>query len=873
MGILKTPEEYSRYYGDFRGVDFSSDHTQVNENRFPYLVNMYKDYGSGQGKAIETVPGFRRRVNLPEETQVFGIHEFTYLDENEQTQKKILIHAGSKLYLWRNYPLSVNVLKNEMLTVTEEIDAINCVRTFNVPLPYNVDKVISLTTASGEDITINAVHDKSRSLLVVSSSQINKDELVHLEFYEGQMHISDALFVQMNAAKSTSFAFNNRLYIIDGKNYLVYDGGEVSSVLNNAYIPTTYINIIPSGENADIGVKIEQANILQPKFRHTFIPDGVTDEFYMNESDLDGISEVKLYGNIMTEGTDYTTDLSVGKIIFTTAPPKPDINIYPEFYAGLEITAKKTFRRLEKVSGRVENISNAITKCTIATTFDNRVFLSGNPAYPNLIFFCRRNSTGYVDPTYFGIYDYMQDGVTAVPITGMLTVADTLMVLKRDTRQEGSTFYHTAAETGDDLQPVIYPSNQGLSGIGCLGACINFLDDPIFVSRLGVEAIGQLSVRYERATEHRSSLIDAKLVNMDLRYASLEEWNGYLVLLCEGKIFLADSRQRYQHEIGVPQYEWYYLEDIGVYKGQYPEYRYSERMYSELENKSVEFCRGCKKAGYACECGNDDNFINIPLKAADAVYDSELAETYNLLGKVANPPDEEGKESSQIFNETITTDIEGIPYKIRLSYAVHEMLGEKNAFGKREESSYEALLCDIKGNKTGGVFKAARIVKNLDENLFFGSENGVICSFNFDMRNDDGSISSQHYSFDERTVFSGCATKMDCCGIPHLNKSTTKKSTVIKTKAFSSSAAKIKVRTNKKPYQQLARINSTLFSFANVDFSDLSFETTEQSLFAVKEKEKKWVEKQYFLYSDEYLKPFALFYISFRYYISGRYKE
>ena len=74
-------------------------------------------------------------------------------------------------------------------------------------------------------------------------------------------------------------------------------------------------------------------------------------------------------------------------------------------------------------------------------------------------------------------------------------------------------------------------------------------------------------------------------------------------------------------------------------------------------------------------------------------------------------------------------------------------------------------------------------------------------------------------------------------------------------------------------HDTLKPIGYTLFSFENIDFTDFSFITTDQSLFSVREKEKQWVEKQYYIYSDEYLKPFALYYISFRYNISGRYKE
>lgn len=105
-----------------------------------------------------------------------------------------------------------------------------------------------------------------------------------------------------------------------------------------------------------------------------------------------------------------------------------------------------------------------------------------------------------------------------------------------------------------------------------------------------------------------------------------------------------------------------------------------------------------------------------------------------------------------------------------------------------------------------------------------------------------------------------------------LEKKKTLLNTVIKTKSFKNSSAKVKVRTNKKPYNQIARINNAIFSFEDLDFSDLTFNTTEQSLFAIKEKEKQWVEKQYYLFSDEYLKPFALFSISYRYRVAGRYK-
>ena len=84
--------------------------------------------------------------------------------------------------------------------------------------------------------------------------------------------------------------------------------------MDNAYIPLTYINIITSGENADIGKQHEQRNILQSKFRHTFIADGTTTEFFLNENALDEIVSVKVYGQAKVQGTDFTVSLANGSI-------------------------------------------------------------------------------------------------------------------------------------------------------------------------------------------------------------------------------------------------------------------------------------------------------------------------------------------------------------------------------------------------------------------------------------------------------------------------------------------------------------------------------------------------------------------------------
>ena len=841
MAILKNRKIYSRYYGEFRGVDFSSDHTQVDKSRLAYLVNMYRDYKSGQGKALETVPGFRRRVNVPGGAAVYGIHK---------SGENVYIHAGKRLYRWNNYPLSIGIELSMSVMLDEEESELLGVKTFEIELPEEVYSVVNVKKADGEDITENT--DFSDGVLTVSRSDLVPGNIIYVTYTEGALSASDALFGDMAERESISFVMYGRLYIIDGKNYLSVSGNTAQNAADTAYVPTTYINIIPAGENADAGAEYEQRNMLTPKFKHTFIADGETLTFQMNESDLESIDEVKVYGETV-DPLNYTKDLTHGKIRFTTAPQSPTDAGYPDMYAGIEITASKAVSRVSGITSGTADVGEIITGCTLAAIYDNRVFLTGNPAYPEHVFFSGRNAaTGLTDPTYFGILNYIQDGVGTSVITGIMPAADALMVLKSGSERDGAIYYHVPSDTGNDILPRTYPSTKGASGIGCIGACLNFRDDPVFLSRLGVEAVGKVSaVRYERAIEHRSTLIDAKLLTSDLEGAKMCEYGGYLVLMTkDGRIFLADSRQAYENERGALEYEWYYLENIGIYSGQYTEWKYADNIYPEFDGATVSYISGGEE-------------LTAELRIAKSVYSEDSGEYEDRTGTTANAPDDAGNETQTVYEDIVEVTIDGETVLAKVYFTAEP----------DESGDIHAYLCESEENKTGGIFHPAIGVYSLDDNLFFGTASGQICSFNFDMRDADGSIPVDAYTFDGRTIISGCATKMDCCDVPHLNKSTIKKSTVIKTKTFPSSAAKVKVRTNKKPYRQIARIMNSTFSFDSIDFGEFTFIVDDKNLFSVKEKEKHWVEKQYYIYSDEYKKPFALYYISFRYNVSGRYKE
>lgn len=600
----------------------------------------------------------------------------------------------------------------------------------------------------------------------------------------------------------------------------------LNKISSNSYEPTVYRNISVANPPVDISShEYEQKNLLCSKYKHTYIAADGKQDYPLYDNDYD-IVEIKVYGEPPSA---YTIEDGVLKI--DPAPPSPESIGYPETYAGVELTFTKKDTSISRDEAMIK-------KCTIATTFDKRVFLTGNPDYPNRIWYCGyNNTTGYEDATYFGELDYVDDGVENAPITGLIPVADTLAAIKNHARQDSSVYFHTRFETTEGIIPVSYPSEPGLNGIGCLGACVNFLDDPVFISRLGVEAIGQLSVRLERAIEHRSSLIDAKLVNLDLTKAKLTEWNGYLVVLAsDGKVFMADSRQRYTHDSGVMQYEWYYLEGIGTYEDQVPEYTYSPIKYDDAPNTVTI----------------DD--VEYEVTSATNIYNALTMKSENLV-------------NTALPLTSVRKDIGDFHYVVERTW-------DGKTYDEYNEPLivYKAILCEHRGGYTGGTFYPATTIVTIYDNIFFGCDNGVVCSFNFDKRESDGTFNAKYYSFDNRTIYCGIATKMDNCGVPHLTKSTIKKSTVIKTKAMRASVAKVKIRTNNKGYESLARVTSRVFGFDDMDFSDFSFISTDQTIFAIKEKEKHWVEKQHWIYSDEFCRPFSINYVAFRYKISGRIK-
>lgn len=349
--------------------------------------------------------------------------------------------------------------------------------------------------------------------------------------------------------RSSAFVYNNIFYFKDGTVYLYYDGTNIGAVSDYnsptadgdmfittkyeyIYVPTTSISRTPLGG----GKTYEDVNLLTGWRKNTFCADGTSRIYYLDAQDIDEVKPI-----ITVDGkkvTDFATNNEEGKILFTTPPPKPltegEDNVCIEF--------RKT----------TEGHADKINKCTLLQVFDNRVFFSGNPEYPNGIWHCSLN-----EPSYCSDLDYYNEGLDSTEIRGMVAGNNGLWVFKKPSQSNTSIFYHTP--TTDSTYGKIYPSTHSSISTGCIGRAINFNDDIIFFSDRGMEGING-DITTEQVIAHRSTMVDSKLT-AEANYENmiLVEWEGYLVVIIDNKVYLADSRAMFTNENHY-EYEWFYWE-------------------------------------------------------------------------------------------------------------------------------------------------------------------------------------------------------------------------------------------------------------------------------------------------------------------------
>ena len=486
------PATYVTQYKKFKGVDMSTDPSQIDNARSSFAPNLISDTGGNPEKR----PGWRTLAQV--EAPVNGI--FSGVIDGVT---HFLIHGGTKLYTWQpgSDPVIVKPLKK---TVTP---------------PQTEDP------PPEEEFLINN-------------------------------------------ARSCSFAMNNRIWILTGKEYLVYGmfdnpnyeepaEGEtadipkqvvqIKNVLDIAYVPTTIIGRAPTGG----GTVFENVNLISNKRKNKFLTTSAK-EYQLDSTNIESVDEVKLNGAVKAQTTDYTVDLAAGKVTFTAAMPSPPV-------AGqdnLEITFTKT----------VEGYQDKVLGCNISTLFgmgtNDRVFITGNAKEWATDRYCEREK-----PEYFPDLNYSKVGAQGTRIMGYLKLGEYLAVIKEDNQQD-STIFLRWGRINETTGLQEFPLKQGVNGIGAVspGSLRNLKDEPLFLARTGIYGISTNAITFERTIQNRSYFIDAKLTKEEnLKDAVAVEWNGYYILAINSRCYILDGKQNKSYKpqsYGDYVYECYHWENV-----------------------------------------------------------------------------------------------------------------------------------------------------------------------------------------------------------------------------------------------------------------------------------------------------------------------
>ena len=346
--------------------------------------------------------------------------------------------------------------------------------------------------------------------------------------------VTTELWSGLSEITSQAFVYENIWYFKDGKYYLQYDGTTIKEV--EGYVPTTSIARKPMGG----GTTYQEVNLLSDRRINSFLSDGGSFDYFLDVLNIDDdfVPIVKVNDEVVPV-EDYTVDYEYGKITFINYAPDAPLT---DGQDNITVEFKKT------VPGYRESILN----CTLLQVFDNRVFFSGNPQFPNMVWHCNLN-----DPSYCSDLDYYKEGMDTAMVKGLVAGNNALWVFREPSQANTTVFYHTP--TIDDQYGKIYPSTHSSVTTGCIGKAINFNDDIVFFSDRGMEGISG-DVMTEQVVAHRSTMVDRKLTS-DPGYKDmlLAEWEGYLLVFIGNKAFLADSRATFTNENHI-EYEWFYWE-------------------------------------------------------------------------------------------------------------------------------------------------------------------------------------------------------------------------------------------------------------------------------------------------------------------------
>lgn len=964
---------YHRYFSAFRGMDLSNDETTPDTFRFARLSNMWKDWQSDDGRAVETFPGYRQFAAF--DGKIYDIFTHT-VGKTEY----LTVHCGTKLYRFpsslRNHPADIRALTpltsslpevsgcafqsgdslylliggvyatvnalGVYTTVTENGDGTYIPLTYYNGKPYEQQNMLTnkvrerysgdaleeTEVLAYDDFAVTVLDAESKTCLIGGGTKDRTATAIRIPAeiqWNGETYtvtgISNGGF--MNFRRLLTLDLPDTLCEIG--NYAFYGCAgltelsvppSVQTIGKQAFAQCVslqtvnlYKGLTTIGEEAFFcGTGPKDVNFSGTAVEFTQIDWGEELPFPSETTFHFGVS-VPLGKSCCLRIPVFSPATSVFWVSVGESSVTPDISA-PLYDATASYNVRKTDGKISEillnvsdksvlqgrsvtvtliatapsfslpdryspfVPGNAQSAFSAVCGCRAACEFDGRVFLTGNPAYPNTVFYSAPDDTGYNNPLYFGNLNYFNDGLSTLPNKALLSTGDMLMVIKGDTAGEGSVYYHTAQSTEYAYIPRVYPAESGVAGIGAAGCAVNFRDDPVFLTRGGLMAVGKEPLNRERTLVMRSSNVNLALCRENLSEATAAVFEGYLFLLTDGRVYLADSRETFRHPSGGVEYEWYRLEGIGSFTGDRPLYRYADILPEGAPEAQVLLSShaGAEAVGEVstCQVGGKTVYY-VEEDGVRYAVDSEGERTGGTFcpanrlcaGKDAlyfGTPDgslccfNTDKRGKSLFR-TVTGD--GLFYRAGEEYLP---LGTSDGtFHTEDELTTLPLYREgVEGKTEAGLFPLYIDggVYRLAEPLGDAAHPGRIPGF--------------YYSFAGHAYLCGCATKMDNAGIPHLSKNTLPRSGVLRAKISAPTVFTVSVRTDRAGLRAVEECRIDLGDFEETDFSAFGFEPVSSLSLSLREKERRWISKQYEICANVFRNPFGVYELSYSFRIAGK---
>jgi hypothetical protein len=298
----------------------------------------------------------------------------------------------------------------------------------------------------------------------------------------------------LSSSQTHFFAFGNKVYMMDGKNYYSYDGTTFQAVVG--YVPLVRISTPPTGG----GTEYEGINLLNGKKRQQFSGNGASSIFTLAENNLDSVDSVKVKGELKTTDQ-YTVNLKEGTVnLFGSNTPVTGVN-------NVEIAwTKGTGSRTEITKYRFSILYGGAN--------DTRVFVYGDGSnryrYSAL-------ADGVPSAEYFPALNYRDISSNSVQITGMIRHYDRLLIFTNN--GEAWYSYYDSIEIGKQTTADFptSPVNQSVGNVA-MGQ-VQLIQNNPFTLYTGVQEWTGTNVRDERNVKYISKRVQKTLDEQDLSKA------------------------------------------------------------------------------------------------------------------------------------------------------------------------------------------------------------------------------------------------------------------------------------------------------------------------------------------------------------------